>query len=176
MRIIGLGGSAWPFCPVSALGAQSSQLCLGGASPSVPAPPHSGFICLDLAHGYRPRTFSRLEHLQEAQAPRSHVLNQRKSLLSPAIEIVLPLPLRARLTPLSRPVTACFRKQGKRSCSSAVTPSPVGHILAPCCPAIRHRALVLCVWCFLGGKPSCVLNASCVLRVDQKACQVALRL
>lgn len=83
MRIIGLGGSAWPFCPASALGAQSSQLCLGGASPSVPAPPHSGFICLDLAHGHRPRTFSRLEHLQEAQAPRSHVLNQRKSLLSP---------------------------------------------------------------------------------------------
>lgn len=76
-----------------------------------------------------------------------------------AIEIVLPLPLRARLTPLSRPVTSCFRKQGKRSCSSAVTPSPVGHILAPCCPAIRHCALVLCVWCFLGGKPSCVLNA-----------------
>lgn len=38
---------------------------------------------LDLAHGYRTRTLSRLEHLQEARAPHSHVLNQRKSLLSP---------------------------------------------------------------------------------------------
>lgn len=32
------------LCPVSTLGAQSSQLCLGGASPYVPAASHSGFI------------------------------------------------------------------------------------------------------------------------------------
>lgn len=105
---------------------------------------------------------SSLEHLREG----FHV-----TFASPPREeltaIALPWPLGARLAL----VMACHVLLWEAKQVSVSPFSPVGHVPAPCHPALGAG---LWVCCFLGDVPSCVLNVHHVLHVAQKAGHMAL--
>lgn len=143
------------------VGAQRDWPCLQKASPWVPAASDSGFILSRCGTWMLNKDLVQPGASSGGWSPHSHSLSSpgpgdSSSITSGTRVTFFHVMLyEAKLMTLQL-CSVTFLSSQPRSCC-----------LLPCTGCLG------CVWCFLGGRPSCVLNVHHVLCVAEKACHMA---